>query len=130
MRTNTKNWNYSSFFWYFVLLWIYHRVYDIRIKDQVLKFQSTMEGTPLYLFFSRDLITTSTFFFFFNYFISLLARYIVREYNEESVATKYDFWCWPRVFFFCTGATLILIISARIYPRSYVLSPVTLARSI
>lgn len=50
-----------------------------------------MEGTPLYLFFSRDLITTSTFFFFFNYFISLLARYIVREYNEESVATKYDF---------------------------------------
>lgn len=41
-------------------------------------------------FFSRDLITTSIFFFFFSI---TLYRYLgtLYVYNEESVATKYDF---------------------------------------
>lgn len=98
--------------------------FSIRIKVRLSRLFSSK--ALLYLFFAR---LNNNFYFFFFFSITLY-RYLgtLYVYNEESVATKYDFWACT--LFFCTGATLILIISARIYPRSYVLSPVTLARSV
>lgn len=59
--------------------------------DQVLKFQSTVQEIYiyiyiLYLFFER---LNNNFYFFF--FFRLLRYLLATLYNEESVATKYDF---------------------------------------